>query len=183
MEKDATGCLSLLSHYKLTNPGTRRTSPAAYPTIIYLYPAIRHTASACTQQPVERTVGKADYLRLRRQHPPSVCSHSPSSQRFRQGLPAGMANRNDMHSSSRILNGPRTSAGCAGSGRVMSAKVLGGLRAGSARLGPPPRGGFDDDPRKVSADARGMWRRTSTGWTTQAIAGWTCPSASRRSRA
>jgi hypothetical protein len=37
----------------------------------------------------------------------------------------------------------------------MSAKVLGGLRAGSARLGTPPRGGSDDDPRKVSADAMG----------------------------
>jgi hypothetical protein len=39
MEKDAAGCLSLLSHYRLTNPGTRRTSPAAYPTIIYAYDA------------------------------------------------------------------------------------------------------------------------------------------------
>ena len=32
MEKDAAGCPSLLSHYGLTNPGTSRTSPAAYPT-------------------------------------------------------------------------------------------------------------------------------------------------------
>ena len=32
MEKDAAGYLSLLSHYRLTNSGTRRTSPAAYPT-------------------------------------------------------------------------------------------------------------------------------------------------------
>jgi hypothetical protein len=32
MEKDAADCLSLPSHYRLTNPGTRRTSPAAYPT-------------------------------------------------------------------------------------------------------------------------------------------------------
>jgi len=32
MEKDAAGCLSLLWHYRLTNPGTSRTSPAAYPT-------------------------------------------------------------------------------------------------------------------------------------------------------
>jgi hypothetical protein len=29
------------------------------------------------------------------------------------------------------------------------------LRAGSALLGPPPRGGSDDDSRKVSADALG----------------------------
>jgi hypothetical protein len=32
---------------------------------------------------------------------------------------------------------------------------LGGLRASSARLVPPPRGGSDDDPRTVSADALG----------------------------
>jgi len=32
MEKDAAGYQSLLSHDRLTNPGTRRTSPAAYPT-------------------------------------------------------------------------------------------------------------------------------------------------------
>src|SRR4051812_5561709 len=32
MEKDAADCLSLPSHYRLTNLGTRRTSPAAYPT-------------------------------------------------------------------------------------------------------------------------------------------------------
>ncbi|SIO59563.1 hypothetical protein SAMN05444166_6097 [Singulisphaera sp. GP187] len=32
MEKDVAGCPSLLSHYGLTNPGTSRTSPAAYPT-------------------------------------------------------------------------------------------------------------------------------------------------------
>jgi hypothetical protein len=32
MEKDAAGYLSLLSHDRLTNPGTSRTSPAAYPT-------------------------------------------------------------------------------------------------------------------------------------------------------
>ena len=32
MEKDATGCPSLPSHYGLMNPGTRRTSPAVYPT-------------------------------------------------------------------------------------------------------------------------------------------------------
>jgi hypothetical protein len=32
MEKDAAGCPSLLMHYGLTNPGTSRTSPAAYPT-------------------------------------------------------------------------------------------------------------------------------------------------------
>ena len=29
------------------------------------------------------------------------------------------------------------------------------MRAGSARLGTPPRGGSDDDPRKVSADVLG----------------------------
>ena len=29
------------------------------------------------------------------------------------------------------------------------------MRAGCARLGPPPRGCCDDDPRKVSADALG----------------------------
>ena len=32
MEKGAAGCPSLPSHYGLTNPGTSRTSPAAYPT-------------------------------------------------------------------------------------------------------------------------------------------------------
>jgi hypothetical protein len=32
MEKDAAGCPSLLLHYGITNPGTRRTSPAVYPT-------------------------------------------------------------------------------------------------------------------------------------------------------
>ena len=32
MEKDAAGCPSLPSHYGLTNPGTSRTSPAAYLT-------------------------------------------------------------------------------------------------------------------------------------------------------
>jgi len=31
-EKDASGCPSLPSHHGLTNPGPRRTSPAAYPT-------------------------------------------------------------------------------------------------------------------------------------------------------
>ena len=32
MEKDAAGCPSLPTHYGPTNPGTSRTSPAAYPT-------------------------------------------------------------------------------------------------------------------------------------------------------
>ena len=32
MEKDAAGYPSLPLHYGLTNPGTSRTSPAAYPT-------------------------------------------------------------------------------------------------------------------------------------------------------
>jgi hypothetical protein len=32
MEKGAAGCPSLPSHYGLMNPGTSRTSPAAYPT-------------------------------------------------------------------------------------------------------------------------------------------------------
>ena len=32
MEKDAVGCLSLLTHYRPTNSDTSRTSPAAYPT-------------------------------------------------------------------------------------------------------------------------------------------------------
>jgi hypothetical protein len=32
MEKDAAGCPSLPLQYGLTNPGTNRTSPAAYPT-------------------------------------------------------------------------------------------------------------------------------------------------------
>src|SRR3954463_3312891 len=32
MEKGAAGCLSLPLHYRLTTPGERRTSPAAYPT-------------------------------------------------------------------------------------------------------------------------------------------------------
>ena len=32
MEKDAAGCPSLLLHYGIMNPGTRRTSPAVYPT-------------------------------------------------------------------------------------------------------------------------------------------------------
>ena len=32
MEKDAAGCPSLPIAYGLTNPGTSRTSPAAYPT-------------------------------------------------------------------------------------------------------------------------------------------------------
>jgi hypothetical protein len=34
-------------------------------------------------------------------------------------------------------------------------KVLAGLRAGCAKLGPPPRDCSDDDPRKVAADASG----------------------------
>jgi hypothetical protein len=33
-EKDAAGCLSLPLHYRPTNSGTRRTSPAAYPTMV-----------------------------------------------------------------------------------------------------------------------------------------------------
>ena len=33
MEKDAAGYLSRLSHDRLTNSDTSRTSPAAYPTI------------------------------------------------------------------------------------------------------------------------------------------------------
>ena len=37
MEKDAAGYLSLLSQDGLTNSGTSRTSPAAYPTIISRY--------------------------------------------------------------------------------------------------------------------------------------------------
>jgi len=32
MEKDADGRPSLPTHHGLTNPGTSRTSPAAYPT-------------------------------------------------------------------------------------------------------------------------------------------------------
>jgi hypothetical protein len=33
MEKDAAGCPSLPLHYGFMNPGTRRTSPAVYPTV------------------------------------------------------------------------------------------------------------------------------------------------------
>jgi len=36
MEKDAAGCPSLPSHHGLTNPGTSRTSPAAYLTWNYV---------------------------------------------------------------------------------------------------------------------------------------------------
>ena len=32
MEKDAAGCPSLPLHHGIMNPGTRRTSPAVYPT-------------------------------------------------------------------------------------------------------------------------------------------------------
>ena len=52
MEKDATGYLSLLSHDRLTKSGTRRTSPAAYPTIMF------HTRAGPERQerPVEKGV-------------------------------------------------------------------------------------------------------------------------------
>ena len=62
-------------------------------------------------------------------------------------------------------------------------KVLAGLRAGCAKLGPPPQDCSDDDPRKVVAGALGMWRTIDNGWITRVTAGWDCPSAARRSRA
>jgi hypothetical protein len=39
-EKDAAGCLSLPLHYRPTNSGTRRTSPAAYPTCVGLFDTV-----------------------------------------------------------------------------------------------------------------------------------------------
>ena len=62
-----------------------------------------------------------------------------------------MANRQDMHSFPRMVNGasparPRWVSAC------HACQVL-GLAGGLWPPGPPPRGGSDDDPRKFSAYA------------------------------
>ena len=84
-------------------------------------------------------------------------------------------------SSSRIVNGPRPSGGCAGLGGSCPPGVgrLAAARAAWGRRGVAPmttRG--RPRPRRWA-----MSRTTCTGWTTQMIAGWACRSATRRSRA
>jgi len=71
MEKGAAGCPSLPLHYGLTNPGTSRTSPAAYPT----------------SSPVRRGAVETEPYGHRADRPPyPTPGRNPLG--FRQGLPS-----------------------------------------------------------------------------------------------
>jgi hypothetical protein len=56
-EKDAAGCLSLPLHYRPTNSGTRRTSPAAYPTTVTGGVAARFYTRSEARAPDEQSIG------------------------------------------------------------------------------------------------------------------------------
>jgi hypothetical protein len=101
------------------------------------------------------TVAKGDYRRLRCQHLPPFAAIGHPQQLFPQGLPGRMADRPDWHLilSDRLRASDARWLRRAWAGPVR--RVSAGLRARCARRRPLPRGGGDDDPRTVAADALG----------------------------